>query len=707
VAERPLPDPALARLAEAHGVMTHYDDWADERVDVPAETVVAVLRLLGVDASSDESVAAALHDAESAASRRVVDPTVVVTPGRRTTTVRTETVPILRVETDAGASVPVTSVVATAAAPQGGRPAYVVSLPDDLPLGYHRLVVDDGGVVTTAHLVVAPDRCPGTEHLGRVWGWMVQLYAVRSSGSWGVGDYADLAALARWSGASGADLLLCNPLHAAAPPLPQVDSPYSPSSRRFRHAGSIRVTDIPELARLDPTARARVDRLAQDGADLNATDLLDRDATARLQREALELVHAAGRSAQREAAFASYRAAQGRSLEDFARWCALAERHGADWTAWPEPLRRPDSPEVAAAAAGLSDQVGFHAWLQWVCDEQLAAAQAAAQEAGQRIGIVHDLAVGVSQTGADAWALQDVLALDATVGAPPDSFNQRGQDWALPPMRPDRLAESGYAAFREVLRSVLRHAGGIRIDHAMGLFRLYWIPAGRPATDGTYVRYPADDLLAVLALESHLAGAVVVAEDLGTVEAGVPEALAERHIHGSAVLWFAKGDDGAYLPPAAYREDTFASVTTHDLPTARGFWTGEPTRVRAQLHQLGAGRTEADQRAEDDEDRRRLLDLLRAEGLDHSGDAADLGLALPELLARSSSRLLGLSLADALGEVRQPNLPGTTDEYPNWRLPLAETRPDGVARPLLLDDIVTHPGVRRVIEIATRERPRP
>ncbi|HVF21365.1 MAG TPA: 4-alpha-glucanotransferase [Mycobacteriales bacterium] len=699
------PGAALTELAVAHGVMSEYLDWSDEPVQVSADTIAAVLAALGVDASTEQAVAVAVADARAAPWRRPVAPTVVVSPRCRTALVRAENAPEVVVELEGGRAVEVTAMEPTGRTHDlDGRVVreYEATLPADLPLGYHRLVVQADGTSSDALLVVAPSRCPGTEALGRVWGWMVQLYAVRSAASWGVGDYGDLRALAEWTGSLGGDLLLCNPLHAASPTLPQVDSPYSPSSRRFRLTGGIRVTDIPEAALLDDAGQARLDRLAHAGAALNSVPLLDRDAAARVHRQALELVFAAGRPDEREAALASYRAERGAGLVDFATWCALAEVHGADWTEWPDELRDPHSPAVTAARDELRDSVAFHEWLQWVCDEQLRDAQATARRSGQRIGIVHDLAVGVTPTGADAWLLRDVLALDVFVGAPPDSFNQRGQDWALPPMRPDRLLETGYAAYRDMLRSVLRHAGGIRIDHAMGLFRLYWIPGGGPATRGTYVRYPAEDLLAILALEAHLAGAVVIAEDLGTVEDGVPETLAEWGIHGSAVLWFERADDGEFVAPSSYRDDVFASVTTHDLPTALGFWRGEATTVRAELDLLGAGRTEAEQVAMDDEERAALLALLEREGLAHEESSdEERALAMQALVARSRSRLLGLSLGDAVGDVRQPNLPGTTDAYPNWRLTLADS-----SGPVAVEELDEHPGVRRVVEIARTERPR-
>ena len=695
-------DDALGRLAAAHGVMTSYEDWAHSPVDVPARTVVRTLRALGVDATSDAAVSAALAAVEARPWRELLPPSVVVSPRRRTAPVHARVGADVRVviECEDGSTrkVPDVGPVEDTRAVDGCQFARrTMRFPPDVPVGYHRLVATADDRKVDAALIVAPATCPTRAEIGRAWGWMVQLYAVRSHQSWGLGDYADLAELGRWSGGTGADFLLCNPLHAAAPTLPQVDSPYSPVSRRFHSTLHLRVDAIPEAAQLDGAARARLDRLAAAGRSLNTADRLDRDSTVRLQREALELVREVPLSERRRAELAAYRTREGDALLDFATWCALSERHGPDWRTWPEPLRHPRSPAVATARQELADLVELHVWLQWLCEDQLAAAQAAARSGGQRIGVIHDLAVGVGPSGADAWAMQDELALEVSVGAPPDSFNQRGQDWALPPLRPDRLAATGYAPFRDMLRSVLQHAGGIRIDHAMGLFRLYWIAEGCSPADGTYVRYPAEDLLGVLAVEATRADAVVVAEDLGTVEDGVPEALAEWGVHGSAVLWFEREENGPFRPAADYRPDVLASVTTHDLPTAAGFWRGEATRVRAELDQLGEGRSVADQEADDEKERADLRALLEAEGLVAPGaDEGALVEAMHRLLARSPARLLGVGLADAVGEVRQPNLPGTQDEYPNWRLPLAVT----------LEGLPGHPGVRRMIDLLRADRPR-
>jgi 4-alpha-glucanotransferase len=497
-------------------------------------------------------------------------------------------------------------------------------------------------------------RCPLPP---RGWGWALQLYALRSAASWGLGDLADLARLATWSaGEPGASFVLVNPLHAVRPGLPQEPSPYFPASRRFVNPLYLAIEEIPEVGLLDPHDRDEVLRLGTAARALDTVDRIDRDAIYRLKERALTLLH--GVEAPRPR-FDAYRAEQGQALEDFALWCALAERHDGPYQRWPAEVRRPHAPGIAAARRALADRVTYHAWLQWLCAEQLAEAQREARDAGMPVGLVLDLAVGVDPGGADAWAQQDDLAQGMTVGAPPDSFNPRGQDWRLPPWRPDRLARTGGAPFRDLVRATVAHAGGIRVDHAMGLFRLWWVPDGASPAEGTYVRYPAETLLTALAEECARAGAIAVAEDLGTVERGVPETLRDRGLLGSAVLWF---DD------EPYPEQAFASVTTHDLPTARGFWTDERPEI---------GEAE----------RERVRTLIGAAPDD---DLDDLVVAMHAFVARSPSLLAAVALGDAIGEARQQNVPGTIDEYPNWRLPL----------PVALDDLAAHPLLERVVRTA-------
>ena len=587
-------DAALVELAGAYGVATSYWDWQGRLVHVDPDVVVAVLGVLGVDATRPKTALKEIPD----------------------------------------------------------RPRTLVTT-DGEPGWYER---PDGTTV-----IVTPDRLPEP---ARTWGWMLQLYALRSAASWGAGDFADLARFAEWAAETGAGALLLNPLHAVPPIRPVPASPYSPSSRRYVNPLYLRVEDTSAYRLADPDTRAAVDRL-RPPAD---TDLIDYDAVWDAKRQALELL---------------WRTENPRPSDDgFATYCALAELHGADWRRWPAELHRPDGPGVARARAAAADRVAFHAWLQRLCDEQLAAAAKAA--AGMQIGIVHDLAVGIDPGGADGWMLQDVLAQGIRIGAPPDAFNQLGQDWGLAAWRPDRLAATGYRAYRDLLAASLRHGGGLRVDHVAGLWRLWWIPPGASPDQGTYVRYDAKAMLGALLTEAHRAGAVVIGEDLGTVLPEVRQAMSERQVLGSAVLWFTRRweEPGQpFLPPAEWPRLALASISTHDLPTVPGFLTDEHVRVRAQLGILG--RTVAEELAVAEADRAALRDLLAAEGL--AGEAPVP--ALHMLLARTPCRLVMASPYDALGEVRQPNLPGTVDGYPNWRIPL----------PVPLDELI---GDERMLAIA-------
>jgi 4-alpha-glucanotransferase len=535
-------------------------------------------------------------------------------------------------------------------------------LPGDLPLGYHKMQPVDGR--PAVRLVIAPARCHLPEGL-RTWAWAIQLYALRSRESWGIGDLADLRRLADWSArALGAGAVVLNPLHAALPLVPQEPSPYFPSSRRYRNPLYLRVEDVPGAAE----AGLDVERLAADGRALNAERRIDRDAVFRLKMTALEALWA--RSSDGAAGLAGYRSREGAGLSEFATFCALAERHRSGWRRWPAEHRHPASPAVARFAAEQAGRVAFHAWLQWLLDEQFG-------RAGRALRLVTDLAIGFDGEGADAWAWQDVLAPGVTVGAPPDEFALEGQDWGLPPFVPHRLRAVGYRPFIETVRAGFRHAGGMRVDHVMGLFRLFWVPGGATAGDGAYVRYPADDLLAILALESERAGAVVIGEDLGTVEPGVRERLFAERILSTRVLWFEPG------PPAHYPELSVAAVTTHDLPTVRGLWTGSDLREQAAVGiSPNAAGTEAL--------RARLRELTSIPD-DASPDSV--ALAVHRRLAEAPSMLIAATLEDAFGVAERPNLPGTTrDRRANWSLALPQT----------LEEIQTDPRPRAFAEILVR-----
>jgi 4-alpha-glucanotransferase len=698
------PTPELTELAEAYGVATNFWDWRGNHVTVGLATVVAVLTALDVAVDTPETVRQSLADVRDVTWRRTLAPCTVVRKGeRREIPVHVPDGERLTVRVFLEDAEPPIELahVDRYVEPRAVAGALVgeatVVLPPDLPLGWHAIEarVGEGSevAVVTASLVVTPAHLGLPESMGehgRAWGFMTQLYSVRSKRSWAHGDLEDLGELARWSGAElGADFVLVNPLHAPAPTVPVEPSPYLPVTRRFVSPLYIRVEEVPEYGYLSGAARGEVERMGLELRALNAADvLIDRDAVWEAKRSALTMLHAVPRSPGRQADYDLFVGHEGAGLRDFATWCALAEVHGPVWSQWPDSLQDPRSAVVARTSNNeLADRVDFYCWLQWIVDGQLGAAQRRALDAGMSLGIVHDLAVGVHADGSDTWALQDVMARGVTVGAPADAFNQQGQNWSQPPWRPDRLAEVGYAPYRDMLRTVLRHAGGVRVDHVLGLFRLWWVPEGCLPSEGTYVRFDHDALIGILALEAHRAGALVVGEDLGTVEPWVRDYLAERGILGTSILWFEQNwDEGTPLPPERWRELCLAAVTTHDLPPTAGYLAGEHIRIRAELGLLT--RTVEEERRIDAEQRASWLDLLVARGW-LAEDARDqeqaVVVALHRALAATPSRLLGVALTDAVGDRRAINQPGTDKEYPNWQVPLA----DGSGTPVLLEDLMS------------------
>lgn len=694
----------LSRLAALHGVATSYSPSADVTVSVPDDTVVAVLAALGVDAATPEAVRASLDAAEREAAARLVPATLVVWSGEPLPPVLTALEPgtTLDVEpedTGSGPAAPLRMTVRRTD-PATRTAAAAPSWWAEPPLGVHRLTVraPDGRTGQGA-LVVAPDRVPAPP--ARTHGFLVQLYSLFSARSWGMGDLGDLADLASWAGrAVGAGFVQVNPLHAAVPGTPTDPSPYRPSSRRFPDPVHLHIESIPEYGHA--ADRETLDDVRQSAgalneAVLNKGALIDRDAVWELKRQALDVIGRVELTPGRRAAYCDFLAAQGQALEDHALWCALAEVHGSDWHAWPEALRDPRSQETARARAELLDRVDFHCRLAWLTDTQLAEAQRAALDAGMPLGLVHDLAVGVHPGGADAWAQRDAFAQGMSVGAPPDAFNARGQDWGLPPWRPDALAASGYAPYRGLLRGLLAHAGALRIDHVMGLFRLWWVPEGRPPTDGTYVSHDAEAMLAVLALEAHRAGTVVVGEDLGTVAPGVREALARRGVLGTSVLWFERDwtGDGRPIAPEDWREGCLATATTHDLPSTAARLTGDHVTLR---HRLGLlTRPLEEERTEDATDTAEWLALLTRRGLlpEGGGDEEAAVRAVHRFLLRTPARMIGVWLPDTIGDRRPQNLPGTWDQYPNWRLPIA----DAEGHPVTLEELTASPRLHRLMAV--------
>jgi 4-alpha-glucanotransferase len=632
----------LRRTAEARGIATSFTDAANRHYVVSEATLRAVLDAMG-----------------PAPDPTAWPPVVVTRTGRDGPWRPPEGEPV--------------SLVL-----EGGEErALPAQPPGDLPPGRHRVVGRTGATT----LVVAPGRChlpPALEGGGRAWGWAAQLYAARSRASWGIGDLGDLATLLATTAPLGAGFALLNPLHAA---LPSEPSPYNPSTRVFRNPLYLRVEDVPELAALDPAGRARVEALAGAGRGLLDQDRIDRPAVYQLKDTALRLAHGAlGRLPARRAGLDAYRAAAP-NLERFATFCALQHDHGQDWRDWPAPYRHPARPEVAAFGERRRDEVDYHAWLQWLLEEQLAAVPSTPGG----LGVLNDLAIGFAPNGFDAWTFQDELAAGISVGAPPDPLGPYGQDWGLPAFVPDRLAAGGYEPFAQTIRAGMAHAAGLRIDHVMGLFRLFWIPDGAEPAQGTYVRYPADDLLGVLALESATARALVVGEDLGTVEPGVRERLAAENVLSYRLAWFEQGPDGGRRRAADYPRLALAATTTHDLPTVAGFFSGSDLE---HLCDIGVATPGGETQADQEEQRASLCRLLEAEGVLAPGErsVAAIVAALYGFLARTPAMLVAATLEDALEAPDRPNVPGTIDQRPNWSLPL----------PVLVDDLATDPRVRRL-----------
>ncbi|MFV2198507.1 4-alpha-glucanotransferase [Nocardiopsis sp. LOL_012] len=657
-------DVQLARVAEQHGVATAYEDWRGRRVAVAPDTIRHVLRALGVDPQD--------RDAVSAPRPGPLPPAVVVREGKAPDLVLPE-----------GAR----STVETA-------DGSLLPFDPGLPLGVHTLHVGAGGAEYDAPLLVVPDRIEPTA-LGRrprVWGLTAQVYSVRSRASWGTGDLRDLADLSDWGGRDlGADFVLVNPVHATEPVPPLEPSPYLPVSRRYSSPLYIRVEDIPEYARLDPAQREGIQRLARPLRERGRTaDLLDRDAVWEAKRAALEVLFQVPRAPGREAALRTYLEREGQPLVEFATWCALAEEHGGDIRSWPAHLRDVGSQAVGEEALHRWPTVEFHRWLQWVLDEQEAQAQSTALAAGMGLGIVHDLAIGVQAGGADAWTCGDALVPGLHAGAPPDEFNRQGQDWGQPPWHPRRLAELGYAPLRQIMGHALRNAGGARVDHVMGMFRMWCVPEGAPPSEGTYVRYDHEGTVGTLALAAHTADAVLVGEDLGTVEPRVRDHLADRGILGTSVLWFEQDSEGVPRRPQEWRADCLATVATHDLPPVASFLSGEHIELRDRLGLLG--RPLEEELAESEERVERWRSLLVEMGLlaadvDPVADPASVAAAMHAFLSATPARMLGVALTDMVGERRMQNQPGTSTEYPNWRIPLT----NGEGEPVLVDELLADP----------------
>jgi len=577
---------------------------------------------------------------------------------------------------------------------------FALPIPSGLDCGYYDLVAHArtaaGDVRGTLRLIVTPAQCylPPPVHAGmRTWGLTLQLYAIRSARNWGVGDFADLAeAVEGMATKLGAGIVGLNPLHALKNSRPYHISPYSPDSRLFLNGLYVAVEQVPELAESEPARQQLCDPDFQALlASLRARELVDYDRVHAAKLAVLDALfqtfherhldnQADSAVTPRGQAFMEYVRREGELLDQFALFQALTEdlrRRYPDvweWQDWPAPYRNPLSPEVAAFRRAHALRIRFHQYVQWIADEQLTAIAARARALGMPVGLYHDLALGSNRSGSEAWVFQDVLALAADSGCPPDAFAPEGQNWGFPPMDPHRLRAGRYRLFIELLRKNLVRGGALRLDHVMGLSRLFWIPRGLPTSAGAYVTYPFEDLLGIVALESVRHKTMIIGEDLGTVPDDVRASLAEAGVLSYRVLYFERHHDGRWKEPSAYPAQAVAVVTTHDLPTLAGFWSGKDLDIRQDLglfEDEAAWRKACEERTQDC---RRLLAALQAEGLwSRPDDGAPLPVMSTELvraihlfLARTPCWVALASLDDVGGELSQTNVPGTVDRYPNW-----------------------------------------
>jgi 4-alpha-glucanotransferase len=690
----------LRALADRAGILPDYIDQEGHRRPASDETRVALLATMGFDASSGDAARRALATLD-AVERDAAFPSVLVARrGDLSCPVRHLGVSAGRAEWDIEARAEDGTVHRrSGAAAVGADGGCVANYPQSLKRaeGYFdvRITVRILGDERTAtqRLILTPWRClSASKVLGRRTGFghIANLYSVRSERNWGVGDLADLRALALWSATLGGDFVGVNPLHALFNRGHDV-SPYSPVSRLFRNPMYLAVEEIPEW-RASAAARAMAEsESVRDAlARARASDRVDYAAIRALQVPLLRALHqtfvadhrgrTGNRTTQRGRAYEAYRLREGIALDDFATFMAIddhiTQQQGRSmaWTAWPSGLRDPRSEAVRAFRERNAESVDCHRWCQFELDRQLERSQTAARGAGMAIGLYQDLAIGAALAGSDTWANQTLFARGATVGAPPDLLAPQGQNWGLPPLNPHALRRDGYRFWTEVLRASLRHAGALRIDHVLGLFRLFWIPDGKQSPDGAYVRYPSDDLLGILALESVRAGAVVIGEDLGTLPEELPHAMRQRRMLSSKVFYFERTSSGGFNTAASYPRDALATANTHDLPTIDAFWVGHDITLREQTGVIdaeGAARARAGRAG----DRAVLAERLNGDGMVEAGSLAatgdppgvELRAAVHRFLCATPALLVGLSLDDIAGEIEPVNLPGVTqDQFPNW-----------------------------------------
>jgi 4-alpha-glucanotransferase len=698
-----LTDGPLNRLADTVGIEDRYWDVQGHLHERSPETACLLLAALDIPARTEAEIDGSLATLAEAPWREILPPVIVAAHGREIELplrCAASTMQSIGWSIDLEEGGQVTGMFGLQAIPveatgevDGTSVALRrVTLPAQPP-GYHRLRLESPHPAS-AILIVTPERCylPAEFPARRYWGVAAQLYQVRSGNNWGIGDFGDLAVIAEWTAAAGADVVGVNPLHALFLDSPQDASPYSPNSRLFLNPLYLDVASIPDFAEsTEARSLAESPAIADAIRTARLSDAVDYAGIAKAKLAVLEQLHqhflAAHASVDegRGRAFRQFVESRGSDLLRFATFQVLTEHLGThEWARWPAPFRDPGSEAVTRLIRGREERLSFFHYLQWQCDLQLSAAADRARGAGMTLGLYTDLAVSVDASSADHWANQGMFVHDARVGAPPDPFNEAGQEWGLVPLDPSRLRATGYAHFIALLRATMRHAGALRIDHIMGWQHLFLVPVGHTPAEGAYMRFPLEDLLGIAALESQRNQCVVIGEDLGTVPAGFRERMAAANVLSSRILYFEHEQD-RFRRPAEYPPLALVSAATHDLATLRGYWTSDDITTKARLGIITTAAAEEQALAERERDKNMLLKALADEGLLPSGIEAvdaqidaqidaqhvtwvpELSSAINRYLARTPSLLLAVQLDDVAGERQQANLPGSTVQYPNWR----------------------------------------
>ncbi len=726
----------VQNLAQCHGIQLEWSDIWGNVHPVGEEACRAMLEAMGIPAHTPEAVETELAKCRHRQADGLLEPVRVVAASEGRVVF-----PVYVLPEDAGKTFTWQLALEDGSLREGRfTPADLSPMPESAgmaftldplpPMGYHHFTVRDAqaGRETRMLLVVSPDRCYMPDALltergntaSRTWGPALQLYAIKSKRNWGMGDFTDLAHIVDWCAKEGAGLIGLNPIHALFPHNPLHCSPYSPSSRAWFNVLYLDVEAMPDFAEseaarqrvLSPEFQAELERL-------RAEELVDYETVGKLKMEVFRLLYRSfcqrhlGKDTPRGQAYRQFVAQGGKRLERFALYHALQERfHSEDshlwgWPVWPEAYRNPDSPAVSEFMENNAERVGFYQYLQWQVDEQLHAVGIRSLERQLGVGLYLDLAVGVDWGGADVWANQHLFAKKCGVGAPPDEYNQKGQDWGLPPMVPDRMREERFQSFIEMLQHNMKYAGALRMDHVMGLMRLYWIPPGFPPSQGAYVHYPFDEILGILALESQRNQCMVIGEDMGTVPAVVRDRMDRWGILSYKVFYFENENAETFTPPAGYSKMAAVAISTHDLPTLAGFWQSEDIAVRTELDLYPTHALRDKQIKDRVMERLGILRLLENEGLLPEGMIPDpasaatmtpaLSKAIHQLVARTPCKVHMIQLEDLLLQPCQVNLPGTVEPaYPNWKRRIQ----------LPLEDLFADPRVTETAQAIRTERPR-